>query len=132
MMDLSNQMIVNRAYNGDEGVTFLTLARWLVLVSLTVALLLVSASIRTEIRSLEYSIEQARSENRRLAESGERLRAEWEALTSPARLADAAGELGLIPADQPDVLVLQGAGRSESPAGEVTAGSLALRSEGRE
>lgn len=121
MMDLSRQAIVNRAYVGEEGVSLLTLTRWLLLVAVTVALLLTSTSIRTEIRDLQYGIQELQRQNRALSERNEWLRAEYQALASPARLAAAARKLGLVAPHEPGVIVVQAANSAMRVSGGATA-----------
>ncbi|GAB4230271.1 MAG: hypothetical protein Kow00109_01940 [Acidobacteriota bacterium] len=126
MMDLSRQRIVNRAYVGDEGVSLLTLTRWLLLVAATVVLLLTSTSIRTEIRDLQYGIEELQRENRALSERNEWLRAQYQALASPARLAAAARELGLVAPDEQGVVVLQTTASSLQVPGGASPDNVAV------
>ncbi|MEJ2076882.1 MAG: septum formation initiator family protein [Acidobacteriota bacterium] len=110
MVDFSNQVIVNRALNGNEGATVFAIAKWVALTGIVVALLATSVGIRDQILNVQYKIEELTSANKNLSEQNDLLRAELQSLTTPARLEKAAHDLGLISANDDRVLILESDG----------------------
>lgn len=110
MFDFSNQVIVNRAANGNEGATVFAIAKWVTLTGVVVALLATSVGIRDQILNVQYRIEALNNDNKALNEQNDLLRVELQSLTAPARLEKAARDLGLISANDDRVLILDSHG----------------------
>lgn len=110
MVDLGNQIIINRTYNGNEGATVFAIAKWVTVIGCVVALLLTSAAIRNQILSVQYEVQQLAVDNKTLVEQNDLLRVELQSLTSPTRVETTARELGLIKSNDDRVLILEGDG----------------------
>jgi len=122
MVDLSNQIIINRAYNGNEGATVFAIAKWVTVIGCVVALILTSAAIRNQILSVQYEVQQLALENKQLGEQNDILRVELQSLTSPTRVEATARDLGLIKANDDRVLILEGEGFGASQTAIARAG----------
>lgn len=110
MFDYSNQVIVNRALNGNEGATVFSIAKWVTLTGLVVGLLATSVGIRDQILNVQYQIEELTNDNKTLSEQNDLLRAELQSLTAPARVEKAAHDQGLISSNDDRVLILDSGG----------------------
>ncbi len=122
MVDLSNQIIINRAYNGNEGATVFAIAKWVTVIGCVVALILTSAAIRNQILSVQYEVQQLALENKQLVEQNDLFRVELQSLTSPTRVEATARDLGLIKANDDRVLILEGEGFAASQTAIARAG----------
>ncbi|MFZ0427327.1 MAG: hypothetical protein WAO20_04355 [Acidobacteriota bacterium] len=114
MVDLCNQMIINRAANGNEGATVFAIAKWVTLTGIVVALLATSVGIRDQILTVQYQIEELTNQNKTLSEQNDLLRVELQSLTTPAKLEKAAQDLGLISATDDRVLILDSDGMEKA------------------
>ena len=110
MVDLGNQIIINRTYNGNEGATVFAIAKWVTVIGCVVALVLTSAAIRNQILSVQYEVQQLAVDNKALVERNDLLRVELQSLTSPARVEATVRDLGLIKSNDDRVLILEGDG----------------------
>ncbi len=108
MLDLHHQRLSNRPPSGSVRSTSVKVAGWIAVGALYLGLVLVYAWNHLEILDLRYQIESFRSENQALREAKDALRAEFKALTRPEKIAKAARAMGLISANQPEVMVIQG------------------------
>ncbi len=110
MTDLSSQEIVNRPMSGDGGATVFEFAKWFVVASCLVTLLVGSVWVRDQSLTLRYQIEELNRGNKKLGEQNDLLRAEYNALVAPAEVERAARRLGLISSNDKRVLILDGDG----------------------
>ncbi|UCF37130.1 MAG: septum formation initiator family protein [Acidobacteriota bacterium] len=115
MVDLYSQRIPNKALEGSDGTTVFEVAKFLAVVGVLVALLVVSTSIRNEILSLRYEIEELKRSNAQLDEANQLLEIEYRSLATPAEIEEVAKEIGLISANDSKVLILE-ADRVYTPA----------------
>jgi len=106
MTDLSHQYIVNRSYSGNEGAGVWEITKWVLLTAFVVAILASAVSIRNQILSFRYQIEEIQQSNRKLAEQNDMLRVELNSLTAPAVVERAAADRGLVTANDARVVLI--------------------------
>ncbi|HLV00703.1 MAG TPA: hypothetical protein VKZ59_05520 [Acidobacteriota bacterium] len=106
MVDLNYQQISNRAIRTSDQGTISTMARWISVGGLFVALILSYAWINNEILSIQYEMEQLKRENTQLIEGNNAMRAELNALTNPDKIERVARGMGLISSNHAEVMIL--------------------------
>ena len=106
MVDFNVQQINNRALKTSDRLTFFQLFKWVAVGSVIVSLTLGYAWINHEILTINYQIEDLLSENSQLREDNRMLSGEEGLLTDPTRVEAAGLDLGLVPANQDEVVIL--------------------------
>ncbi|MFQ5741567.1 MAG: hypothetical protein ACE5JX_21425 [Acidobacteriota bacterium] len=108
MLDLHQQRPSNRAPRGSMRSTSAKVAGWIAVGGLYLGLILIYAWNHSQILDLQYEIEASRIENQELRDAKDALRAELKLLTRPERIISEARQRGLISANRPEVMVIEG------------------------
>ena len=125
MVDFNVQRIDNRALKTNDRLTFFQLFKWIAVGCLVMSFTLGYAWINHEILSINYEIEDLIAENSRLHGENEMLSAEEGVLTDPDRVETAGRNLGLVAANQAEVVILDAETGPDSRRLVADAGSIA-------
>ena len=118
MVDLNHQRINNRSVGPSGRANLSDVSCWLVFGGCLVTLLLAYASLHESILEINYQIERIKEGNTALAETNNTLRAEYSVLVNPQEIESVAKKMGLISANDDQVLILEGE-PSETVANQV-------------
>lgn len=108
MVDLNHQKINNRSVGPSGKTSFSDVSYWLVFGGSLVMLLLAYASLHDRILAINYEIERIQVSSAELAEVNNALRAEYSVLVNPQEIESVAKEMGLISANEDQVIILEG------------------------
>ena len=115
MVDLNHQRINNRSVGPSDRTSLSEVSFWLVFGGCIVMLLLAYASLHEEILATNYEIERMKEENAELQEMNEALRAEYSVLVNPQEIEAVAKEMGIISANEEQIMILDGASPHPAP-----------------
>jgi cell division protein FtsL len=108
MVDLSYQEFQNGSLKSSDRTVVFQVIKWIAIVAILVGLQLAHASVRDEILTISYQIEKLQQSNAELKATNDALKVEYNTLANPREIETAATRLGLISANNPEVLILEG------------------------
>lgn len=107
MVDFQFYKPRNRAICCDQT-HFAGPAKWIAVGSVFVALIWAYAWMHNEILAISYDMEQLKQENAQLRSANNSLRTQIRTMVNPQRIEEAAQQIGLLPSNSSEVLILEG------------------------
>ncbi|MFQ5737987.1 MAG: septum formation initiator family protein [Acidobacteriota bacterium] len=115
MVDFSRQQLSNQVVSDSARSTCWEMARWMAVGALFVGLILAYSKNHMVLLDIRYQMENLERKNARLRENQVALRAEYNSLINPEKIARQAQAMGLISSNQTGVRIIEG---SDFPAPE--------------
>lgn len=119
MVDFNVQRINNRALRTSDRVTFFQIFKWITVGCLLMSMTLSYAWIQHQILSINYEVQDLLTENARLTSQNEALAGRVRLKTTPDEVEARGRAMGLIPANEESVVII------DAETGPETLGMLA-------